>query len=245
MLEGEARLARSADQIWLCSDADLALFRTHYGERPGLVLMPNTVDVDRWHEIAAGRRGRVPASPAVVIFTGDFAYPPNEEAALDLLELMPRLRGGGRAVRLVLCGRRPSPALQAAASRDPDVIVTGEVEDTAPWLASATVTAVPLRRGGGTRLKIQEAFAAGCPVVSTAKGAEGLYAVAERHLLIAELPDAFASAVLRCINEPELAAARADAARELVEQRYSWAANAVRVAAAVAGLRSARQGGGP
>jgi glycosyltransferase involved in cell wall biosynthesis len=96
------------------------------------------------------------------------------------------------------------------------------VDDLRPHLSAAAVVVVPLRLGSGTRLKILEAWAMGRPVVSTALGAEGLDGVAGRHLLIADDPAEFASAVLRVLGEPALASELGRAGRALAAERYSW-----------------------
>jgi glycosyltransferase involved in cell wall biosynthesis len=115
-------------------------------------------------------------------------------------------------------------------------VVTGAVPDVGPWLAACDAVAVPLRHGGGTRIKILEALAAGCPVVSTRKGAEGLELEDHRHLRLADGADAMAAALLWCLAEPAAAGAMARRGGERVEKLYSWAANAARVRSAVAAL---------
>jgi polysaccharide biosynthesis protein PslH len=110
------------------------------------------------------------------------------------------------------------------------------VPDTRPWLAGCDVVAVPLRHGGGTRLKILEALAAGCPVVSTAKGAEGLDVADGCELLLAETPGEIGAAIVRCLRDPQGAAEMGLRGRALVEARYSWAASAATVQAALARL---------
>ena len=146
------------------------------------------------------------------------------------------MRRSASGCGLVLCGRNPPEALLTLARLDPGISVTGEVPDVRPWLSACDVVVVPLRHGGGTRLKILEALAAGCPVVSTAKGAEGLEIEHGRDLLLAETPDAISDAVLWCLGNRVAAAEMADRGRALVAARYSWEANRVTVATAVAGL---------
>ena len=98
--------------------------------------------------------------------------------------------------------------------------------DLRPHLAAAAVVVVPLRLGGGTRLKIVEAMAMGKAIVSTTLGAEGIEAVPGRDLLIEDQPEAFADAVDRLLGEPELAARIGQSARRLAVERYSWSAAA-------------------
>ena len=120
-------------------------------------------------------------------FPAMFAYPPNEAAALFLArEVLPHMAGHFEELELVLVGRNPTEAMLEAASTDARVVVTGAVPDVRPYLAEAGAVPMPLFDGSGTRLKALEAFAAGAPVVSTAKGLEGLEAMPEVHYLRAE-----------------------------------------------------------
>jgi glycosyltransferase involved in cell wall biosynthesis len=108
----------------------------------------------------------------------------------------------------------------------PQVEVVGFVHDLRPHLASAAAVVVPLRLGGGTRLKIVEAMAMARPIVSTPLGAEGIDAMPERDILIADEPARFAAAVIRLLDDPALAARLGQAGRALAVQRYSWSAAA-------------------
>ena len=238
ILAGEAALVAGAAQLWVCSSSDAELFVATYGPiAAGIRVVPNTVDVESFRSVE-----RAPATAArdaapSLLFTGNFGYPPNVESALWLEgEILPLVRRSAPGCRLVLCGRNPPEALLALAQRDPGIEVTGEVPDVRPWLGACDVVVVPLRHGGGTRLKILEALAAGCPVVSTAKGAEGLEVEHGRDLLLAETPEAIGEAVLWCLADPAAAAAMALRGRALVAARYSWQANLATVASAMAAL---------
>ena len=137
----------------------------------------------------------VPRSANTLLYLGRFSYQPNAEAAAILLnQIYPLLSAA--SCRLLLVGCDPTEEMQRAAQIDPQIIVTGQVEDIRPYLATATVMAVPLQKGSGTRLKLIEAFAAKCPVVSTAKGAEGLDVEDGKHLLLRESPGAMAWTIL-------------------------------------------------
>jgi glycosyltransferase involved in cell wall biosynthesis len=242
IVDGEASLVATADQIWACSEDDALLFARVHGQLRGEVrIVPNTVDSEAFAGPAPDRPAALAAGPApVILYTGSFGYAPNVEAGLALIrEVLPRLRASLPGTRLVLCGRQPPEALTAAAARDGGVVVTGEVPDARLWFAHSDVVVVPLRHGGGTRLKILEALAAARPVVSTAKGAEGLEVEHGRHLLIADAPAAFAEGILWCLREPDAARAMAERGRALVDARYSWRANAARVREAVAALAGA------
>jgi glycosyltransferase involved in cell wall biosynthesis len=121
---------------------------------------------------------------------------------------------------LTIVGRDPGPDVMRLA-REPHVTVAGNVPDILPHLGNARLLAVPLESGGGTRLKILEAFAAGLPVVSTAIGSEGLAVADGRELTIAETPG-FAEAVSALLLNPAAADAQAERARTLARDRYDW-----------------------
>jgi glycosyltransferase involved in cell wall biosynthesis len=122
--------------------------------------------------------------------------------------------------RCKIIGGRPPSSLLALAG--PRIEFTGFVADLRPHLAAAAAVVVPLRLGGGTRLKIVEAMAMGKAIVSTTLGAEGIEAVPGRDLLIENEPAAFARAVSRLLGEPGLAASVGRSARQLAVDRYSW-----------------------
>jgi glycosyltransferase involved in cell wall biosynthesis len=166
-----------------------------------------------------------------------FSYLPNGIAAAFLIdEVFPRLTEACDDCRLILVGPMPLPAMLAAAERDARIVVTGLVADVRPYLADATVMAVPLFQGGGTHLKVLEAFAAGVPVVSTRKGAEGLGAQPATHLLLAETADEFADAILALWRDHALVERVTGHARALVAERFSWASVATPLRAAIAAL---------
>jgi len=156
-----------------------------------------------------------------VMFFGAINYFPNEDGLLYLLrEVWPLILRSHPQARLKIVGQHPTPDVFAC--RGPRVEVTGKVDDLRPHLASAAVSIVPLRIGGGTRFKILEAMAMAKPVVSTSIGAEGIDAEPDRHLLLADGPAAFAAAIGRVLDDPGLGARLGREARLLVEERYSW-----------------------
>jgi polysaccharide biosynthesis protein PslH len=138
--------------------------------------------------------------------------------------------------RLVLVGRGVRPWMREAARQDPSVIVTGEVADVRPFLASATAMIVPLTIGSGTRLKILEAFASRCPVITTTKGAEGLGVADETHLLYAEDAETFLQQIERLIGDRELSSSLTNNAYELFVKNFSWDAIGHSVKASVTSL---------
>ena len=141
---------------------------------------------------------------------------------------MPRLVAKDPRVKLRIVGRNPPESVLAR--RGPNVEVTGAVDDVKPWIERATAVVVPLRIGGGTRLKILEAMAMGKAVVSTSLGAEGIDVVGGRDLLLADDPELFASQAIRAVEDRELTVRLGEAARRLVAARYGWSASVDRLA---------------
>lgn len=191
---------------------------------PGVptVLSPNGVDTDHFKPSAVRR------DPDSAVFMGDYKYFPNEDAVLYFMrEIMPLIRAKRPNFTLTLLGKDPTPALIRLA-RDPrnGLRLQGLVEDTRPYLNRAGVFVCPLRSGSGTRFKLLEALACGCPVVSTRLGAEGLGAQDGRHMRIADAPAAFADAVLRLLDDPQEAARLSYHGRNWVVERHSWGRSA-------------------
>lgn len=226
--EIEGDLARQADQVWVCSEGDGQLLQQAYGQEIPCYVVPNGVNAADYDEV---RLGQCPPPSGLekgdrnLLFLGQMSYPPNTLAANLLIdEIYPQLKERYPDCRLLLVGRVPTAKMQAAADRDPDIIVTGSVPKVQPYLAAASVMAVPLRQGSGTRLKILEAFAAGCPVVSTAKGAEGLKVRDGEHLLIRDRVAGMVAAISQLWDNPVEQARLAQAAYELLQSEYSWPA---------------------
>jgi glycosyltransferase involved in cell wall biosynthesis len=166
-----------------------------------------------------------PRDPARLVFTGSMDWLPNEDGVLYFCrEVLPRIRQSVPGVRLSIVGRQPTPAVRRLGDEDPAIEVTGRVDDIRPHVGRARVAVVPLRIGGGTRLKIYEAMAMGTPVVSTTIGAEGLPLQPGRDIALADDPAAFAAAVVRLIQDEGAWAAMSNAALGLVTDRYDWSA---------------------
>ena len=214
----ERRAYREADGICVCSEADGARVLS---DAPGarVAVIPNAADVDFFKPRASDPQpdGRT------VLFFGLLSTFPNQDGVFFFLrDIWPLIQARRPDARCKIVGGHPPAALKAFAG--PSVEVTGLVEDLRPHLAAAAVIVVPLRLGSGTRLKIVEAMAMGKPVVSTRLGAEGIEAVPGRDLLIADKPDAFASAVVELLDDPQRAVRLGESGRALAVERYSWSA---------------------
>ncbi|HYP02079.1 MAG TPA: glycosyltransferase, partial [Pyrinomonadaceae bacterium] len=143
-------------------------------------------------------------------------------------EIMPRIRAAVPDATLTVVGRNPYPSLLELSKRDPSIIVTGRVEDVRPFMERAPVYIVPLRVGGGTRLKIYEAMAMEKAIVSTRVGAEGLPVTDGEELVLADTPEDFASAVVRLMQDAGAARELGARAGRTVREKFGWAGVAQR-----------------
>jgi glycosyltransferase involved in cell wall biosynthesis len=176
---------------------------------------------------SATTEGVIAVAPIDLLMVGSLGYYPNVDGAQFFCrEILPQLA----PARLTILGSRP-PASVMALGRQPGVTIEADVADPAPYYQAARIVVVPIRAGGGSRIKILEAFAQGRPVVSTSIGAEGLDAIDERHLLIADSAGDFATAIKRLLTDDNLAAELAQATRELITRRYDIAHVAGRIEA--------------
>lgn len=235
----ERRMVEQVSQNWVCSSPEKQALLQTYCPAPTWVI-PNGIDIYEYHRVRTGQVSPppdLPLGPPTVLFLGSLSYQPNIEAVEWLLtEIDPLLRQTQPHYRLLIVGRNPKHWMRAAAQNHPHLWVTGTVDDVRPYLAAAQVMVVPLKQGGGTRLKILEAFAAGCPVVATSKGAEGLEGEEGIHLLLRNTTAEISAAITQLWIQPALRTALADRAWELVNQTYSRAAIARPIRAALDSL---------
>ena len=195
-------------------DRDLLMSRVN-GIRAAVV--PNGVDVSYFE----------PAAPApadlALIYTGGMNMLANRDAVMSFLdETWPTIANAVPEARFYAVGQDPPRELQAIAARDPRVVVTGYVDDIRPLVHKAAVYVVPIRVGGGTRLKVLDAMASGKAIVSTSIGCEGLDVHPGRHLVVADAPADFARATIELLADPRRRAELGAAARARVEELYAW-----------------------
>ncbi len=235
----ERRLIRHSTLVIAASDDDGAEVRRLVPDAP-VAVVPNAVDTERVPLLPP----RPPASTRpTVLFVGSFGYPPNCDAASELVDhWMPAIRGRHPGARPVLAGGG-LPAAAAARLVAAGARVLGRVPDLLSIYRDADVVAVPIRSGGGTRIKILEALAAGRPVVTTRKGAEGLPVTDGVHVLMAESPGEAAAAVARLLHDDGLAERLRREGRILVTSRFSRAAAVAAFAAAFDRFRGISDGG--
>lgn len=219
----ESRLLKP-DEIALCRKADLVLTTSERDQATlqrflpstNVEVVPNGVDIEVFQHHSVNQISDQ------IIFTGAMNYYPNIDAVLSFASnCWPLVRAQIPSATWLIVGREP-PLEVRRLGELLGVTVTGGVPDVRAYLASSAVALAPLRVGGGTRLKILEAFAMGKAVVSTSMGCEGLCAVPEEHLLVADHPELFARAVVQLLQDGEMRVRLGRAGRELVEEKYSW-----------------------
>ena len=247
MADGERTLARRAfntleharlrrvEQSWwrrvdacvVTSDREAPTVARHAPGTP-LAVVPNGVDLEAFRPGAA-------EAPDTLVFNGTLRYRPNLEAARHLVhDIWPRVRARRPDARLTIVGAIDTAMLEGL--RAAGVELTGEVPDVRPFLGGASVVGVPVRIGGGTRLKILEALAMGKAVVSTSLGCEGVAVRNREHLRIADDADAFAAAVVELFDDRAARRRLGAAGRALMEAEYSWEAAAQRLDALISTL---------
>jgi glycosyltransferase involved in cell wall biosynthesis len=219
--EYERRACRTADRVLAVSETDALALRELI---PGLVptIVPNGVDMDFYTApIPSLKTSRAPG-PSDLVFTAKMDFRPNVDAVLWFAyKVLPLIRRQSPDTRFWVVGKDPHPRLAPLAD-DPGVVLTGWVEDVRPYIAGAAVYVIPLRIGGGTRLKVLEAMAMGMAIVSTGVGCEGFEVSPGQELIIADEPTDFAAAVLALLRDPERRKGMGRAARHFAGSKYDW-----------------------
>jgi glycosyltransferase involved in cell wall biosynthesis len=217
----ERRVCQTAKSVIAVSDSDARTMRETYGvTRIGAV--PTGVDVAFYTPPHAVE------PTADLVFVGSMDWMPNIDGIMWFVdEVLPLIREKVPGCTLAVVGRKPGKEIASLGQRDALIRITGTVDDVRPWLWGAKVAIVPLRIGGGTRLKIYEAMAARTAVVSTTIGAEGLDVSPGENILIGDTPRAFADSCIRLIGDADERRLLAEAAWEHVAARHSWESAAV------------------
>jgi len=203
----EERCLRSFDGVFVCSSNDAVLLRRMY--QCAAFVLPNTV---KMQPVVRSRRHET----LTILFVGSMDYHPNEDAALQLADvILPCIHRSCQCpAQALIVGNRPRDSVLALEVRQ-CITVTGAVDSVTPYYRQATVAIVPLRAGGGTRIKILEAAAHRVPVISTPVGAEGLEVADGRELLLAHTAEQMASQCLRLWQDRALRL-------RIIRNAYSW-----------------------
>ena len=221
MLRFEGDTVGRFDLVVAVSDIDRATLQRLYDEELRAPVFTVATGVDTGF---FAPRPDAAVSPRHLVFTGSMDWIPNEDAMTHFCrDILPRIRAQEPEATVSIIGRAPTPAVTRLAQID-GVEVTGRVDDVRAHIARGSVYIVPIRIGGGTRLKIFEAMGMGKAVVSTTVGAEGLPVTHGQDVWIADSPDAFAGAVVSLLRDPARRVQLERAARELVVSRYDWSA---------------------
>jgi glycosyltransferase involved in cell wall biosynthesis len=218
MREAERSLSAKCSGVIAVSPEDAADFRGDYGLDNVLGDVPTGVDTTFF----APPVPRTP-EPSLIGFLGSMDWMPNIECVHYFVrDIFPAILTRHPGARFLIIGRDPAPSLQRLAADDDRILLTGTVADVRPSLDRCEVLVVPLRSGGGTRIKIFEAMAQGVPVVSTTIGAEGLPVCDGEAILLADEPGDFANAVIWILDSPEFGSTISDQARKLLVIDQSW-----------------------
>lgn len=207
------RLLAGGQPCTVVSEAERRLLETIAPGSAAVHVIPNGVNLAAYQGITAE------PEPGSLIYTGSFRYRANYEAMLWFVErVLPLVQAQVPEARLTITGDHAGLPLPP----NPGVTLTGYVDDVRPLIARSWASLAPLQTGGGTRLKILESMALCTPVISTAKGAEGLQIDNGRHALIADDPRAFADHTIRLLRDRRLRDQIASRAYQLVRDTYDW-----------------------
>ncbi|MEP7351658.1 MAG: glycosyltransferase [Acidobacteriota bacterium] len=211
----ESEATRKAAKVIAVSEKDAATMRELFGVESDAVA--TGVDTDYFRPPVGTSEGEG------LVFVGSMDWLPNIDGILWFTkEVLPLIRARRKQLPVTIVGRKPPREIEQLAAADPYLKVTGTVPDVRPYLWGAAVSVVPLRVGGGTRLKIYEAMAAGTPLVSTAVGAEGLDVVDGETIALADSPETFAQRCLELLEDTDARHKMRSKAMAMVAERYGW-----------------------
>lgn len=217
MTKFEEQTCRQFGCVVAVSPQDCELMRDEYGVEC-VDSVATGVDTEYFRP-----QGGVEPGEFDLVFTGSMDWLPNEDGIRYFVQsVLPLIKRSIPGVRLTVVGRNPAKSLLELAERDPSIIVTGRVDDVRGYIEQSAAYIVPLRIGGGTRLKIYEAMAMEKPVVSTAVGAEGLPVENGVDIVLADTPEAFAAGVVKLLSEPQFARDLGLRAAHKVREQFGW-----------------------
>ena len=219
----EREVCLASERVLAVSEADKdALSRLSPAIGKRIKVLPNGVDPAYWSRDADYLPAPVEDGPETLVFDGSMDFRPNVDAVQWFArEVWPLIRAERPDARFYVVGRNPTRDVLALGNR-PGITITGTVDDPRSWVAAATVYVVPMRIGGGVRLKVLQAMAMGCALVSTPVGIEGIAVQDGREVMVARSAHSFARGVVTLLAEPQRRATLGHAARELATTRYAW-----------------------
>jgi len=217
MVEYERETCRGFDWVAAVSKEDAGVMRDEYGIE-NVSDIPTGVDTEFF-----APDDTVEKEEFNLVFTGSMDWLPNEDAICWFTEeILPLVRREIPQISLTVVGRNPFPSLVELSKKDAAIVVTGRVPDVRPFMEKASVYIVPIRIGGGTRLKIYEAMAMELPMVSTKIGAEGLPVEDGEEILLRDTPQEFADAVVKLLKDKSLAEKIGSQAAKTVREKFGW-----------------------
>ncbi|MFC1831208.1 glycosyltransferase [Thermodesulfobacteriota bacterium] len=212
----EEVLCREFRRVVCVSEEDAAVLRHRFG-------LDHVFSIDTGVDVEYFVPSDNPPVKQRVVFTGSMDWLPNIDAMRWFVrEVFPKVQESFPEAELAIVGRNPAPEIQRLAEGNSKIIVSGSVPDVRPWMAQAEVFVVPIRVGGGTRLKIYEAMAMGLPIVSTTIGAEGLKYAHGDNILIVDTVDDFAGSVVELLRDQARRTSMGLAARRFVLENFAW-----------------------
>lgn len=210
----ETKICRQQDGLLVTSERDISVFEKSVPGVPKF-LIPNGVDANYFHP------KNIKPKPHSLVFVGMMKYVPNYDGINYFLdEIFPKILAVYPDATITIIGKNPPASIKKKANRN--IIVTGFVDDTRPYIQESSVYVVPLRMGGGTRLKIIEALAMKKPLVTTSIGCEGIDISHGESALIADDPQEFANAVMKLFIDKELCDSLTENGYKIVIDKYRW-----------------------
>ncbi len=216
MYSFEKKTCRTFNIVIAVSDKDKSFFNQTF-HLDNVETIPTGVDVDYF----------IPQTVNIenhsLIFCGSMDWLPNEDAILFFVkDILPHIKNRIPGIKLNVVGRNPSPSLQKFIRKYPEIHLTGWVKDIRPYIAASSLYVVPMRIGGGTRLKIYEAMAMGKTIISTSVGAEGLPAENGKHLIIENDPIKFSNRIIALLNDHDKRKEIGETAAGYVREKFTW-----------------------
>jgi glycosyltransferase involved in cell wall biosynthesis len=224
--EYEANIVAKFDRTFAVADPDrqslIDAVHEYYPDHPmedlPITVIPIAVDTQQIRPVERQ------TDSLRILTMGTLYYPPNADGIRWFIQdVFPLIRHALPDVRLTVVGKNPPKDFLRLANESRDsIVVTGYVPDLDPYFAESTMMVIPVRAGGGMRVRILEAFARAMPVVTTTVGLEGIQAQPGSDVMVADTPDEFAKAVIGILGDKHLQAKLSMNGRRLAESKYDW-----------------------